>query len=221
MRSDLQITRLVFIISIIYLCSGYYSIHMQRKYKSASEESVFTSLELNISPLSKEASLFTIMKVKKIPWAPDYIVCSNGDVISFKRKNPQILKPSINEKGYSRVEINNKKYKVHRLIAELFVSNPCGLSEINHKDTNKLNNNVENIEWSTHKDNMIHAEKNNLINHPKGEQHGKSIFTISQVKQIRAMYIPYKVSQRKIAEIFNCSQGAIASILLKKTWQDI
>lgn len=59
--------------------------------------------------------------------------------------------------GYKVVWINNKQYYVHRLVAEKFIPNPKNKSEVNHIDGNPSNNNVNNLEWVTHKENMKHS----------------------------------------------------------------
>lgn len=68
----------------------------------------------------------------------------------------RILKNSIiKDKGYCRVSLNNGNGKiskrVHRLVAEAFIPNPENKLEVNHKDGNKLNNCVSNLEWCTNK----------------------------------------------------------------------
>ena len=85
-----------------------------------------------------------------------YQVSNMGRVKSV-RKNI-ILKNQIARKGYERVIlcINNspKNYFVHRLVANAFIPNPDNLPQVNHKDENKLNNRVENLEWCTQKYNV-------------------------------------------------------------------
>lgn len=64
-----------------------------------------------------------------------------------------------------RMSKKNKKQRVHRLVAEAFIPNPSRLPEINHKDENKANNCVENLEWCDHKANM-ESYKHNHGNFP-------------------------------------------------------
>ena len=79
-------------------------------------------------------------------------------------KQERILKPGKNRGGYLRVKFwkdgKGINYKVHRLVAQAFIPNPQDLPEINHKDENKENNCVENLEWITHKENINHGTRN-------------------------------------------------------------
>lgn len=78
-----------------------------------------------------------------------------------------ILKPSTNKRGYLRVylSVNSKKYtkSVHRLVANTFIENKENKETVNHKDLNKLNNKVENLEWLSNKENLQHAFKNGVF----------------------------------------------------------
>ncbi len=92
-----------------------------------------------------------------------YQVSTLGQVRS-KRK---ILKVIVN-KGYHTSAIyygrKRKFVKIHRLVANAFISNPKSLQYVNHKDGVKSNNNVSNLEWTDHYSNMRHAYINGLIN---------------------------------------------------------
>ena len=96
-----------------------------------------------------------------------YEVSNKGRVKSFSRKEPFILKYNVTEDGYYRVCLyKNTKYKkhlVHRLVAQAFIENPMNLEMINHKDEDKTNNCVENLEWCTHSYN----QKYSLNLHPE------------------------------------------------------
>ena len=128
----------------MYICCVQNLVHMQRNYKSASKESLFTSSkELSDGHLSAEAFLFPIMKTKYIPENSNYYVTSEGDVYS---KNYQGVKgrkhkmrPALSKKGYLYVHLHEKgKHKtmvIHRLVAMAFIPNPCNLPQVSHEDS--------------------------------------------------------------------------------------
>lgn len=96
-----------------------------------------------------------------------YSVSSDGLV---RNDNTNCLKTlGIDRYGYQNVELhcNGKRSfpGVHRLVANAFIPNTFNKPQINHKDGNKLNNNVSNLEWATAKENMEHASRNDLLHH--------------------------------------------------------
>ena len=91
-------------------------------------------------------------------------VSDDGRVRSLLRGEPYILKSQTDNKGYQRIRvtINRKKmsFKVHREVAKAFIPNPDNLPQVNHKDTDKSNNHVSNLEWMENKENVHHAIEN-------------------------------------------------------------
>lgn len=74
-----------------------------------------------------------------------------------------ILKQIFSNKGYKTLKLSkdgkNKRYSVHRLVAETFIPNPNNLKEVNHIDEDKTNNNVENLEWCDTKYNINYGTR--------------------------------------------------------------
>lgn len=101
-----------------------------------------------------------------------YMVSNLGNVKSVARivkcnkgkreMNGVIRTLRISNNGYPIVSIRKSIYTIHRLLAIAFIPNPENKPVVNHKDGNKLNNNVNNLEWCTHSDNIKHAFKMGL-----------------------------------------------------------
>ena len=102
---------------------------------------------------------------KDIPYWYGHQVSNKGRVRSVDRevnhncggiaiKKGKLLKPFLNRRGYYEIvtSIDNIKthFTIHRLVATCFIPNPNNYEYVNHKDENKLNNNVENLEWCDH-----------------------------------------------------------------------
>ena len=109
-----------------------------------------------------------IMEIwKPIVGTKGFIEVSNeGRVRSLLSGIPKILKTQVDSKGYHRIRVTIEQikmtYKVHREVAKAFIDNPTNLPQVNHKDGNKDNNNVSNLEWVTNQENAHHAIKNGL-----------------------------------------------------------
>lgn len=104
---------------------------------------------------------------------PNYEITTSGKVISSYKKGIELV-PRVNKGGYLYVNLYNengrKTKKIHRLVAETFIPNPQNLPQVNHKDGNKLNNHIENLEWCNQSYNTQHAVKHSLIDF-KSERH--------------------------------------------------
>lgn len=153
-------------------------------------------------------------KVKRVDW-------SNVDKIGRKRHYPEtIINPRKGKTGYLRVSLNGIDYYVHRLVAEAFIPNLESKPEVNHKDGNKKNNALYNLEWVTKAENCKHASENNLIN--KISEKRKKQCKINRIKAVENNKKPvlqydingnfikeYSSAAEAIKEYKNSSIGAV------------
>lgn len=105
---------------------------------------------------------------KAIPETNGKILISNTGKVRSLLKGDTILKAQPDKKGYLRVSFTidrqKRTIKVHREVAKAFIPNPDRLPQVNHKDGNKDNNAVDNLEWVTNQENALHAINNGLWN---------------------------------------------------------
>ena len=105
--------------------------------------------------------LYEVSNLGRIRSLPRLTGARNNKTRLVKGK---VLKPYLQNNGYEIVDLflspNNKKhFLVHRLVAEAFIPNPDNLQEVNHKDEDKCNNNIDNLEWCDHAYNNNYGTK--------------------------------------------------------------
>jgi len=126
----------------------------------------------------------------------------------------------ISEYGYKYVELwlNGKKSKmfIHRIFALLFIPNPCNLATVNHKNGNKLDNSIDNLEWASLIDNTKHAHSTGLIKQ-KGINSSSCKLTEDQVLLIRTV----KETDKYYAARFNVSESTITHARQRRNWKHI
>ena len=140
-------------------------------------------------PISNYDGLYEISNKGQIKSVGRYIKSNHNNVRFQKEK---IRKLTVNNKGYVTVRLcKNGKYKtflVHRLVAETFIPNPLGYNEINHKDEDKTNNKVDNLEWCSHDYNINYSfnpSKKLLRNRKKKQEYIEMQEEIEKIKQKR------------------------------------
>lgn len=82
------------------------------------------------------------------------VVYFKGDVSGKLRRKSRFITKTLLKIGYYRVVLDRKQYFLHRLLAECFIPNPNGYNEIDHIDGNPQNNDLSNLRWCTHKENL-------------------------------------------------------------------
>lgn len=110
----------------------------------------------------EDNQVLNIEEWKQIPNLP-YEISSLGKIRNLQGK---VLKTYVQNSGYEQIKINYQGLhihkSIHRLVAEAFIPNPLNRPCVNHIDGNKLNNTVNNLEWCTNSENILHARKTGL-----------------------------------------------------------
>lgn len=152
-----------------------------------------------------------------------YLISDQGRVFSLKTK--KILKVHYGSCGYLNVFLydgHNKKKtkKIHRLVCEAFLDNPNNKSQVNHKDCNKHNNKLSNLEWVDQIENMRHAKKNGLRPNQKGEKNSFAKLKESDIIKIRNLRNG-KVSRSDVANMFGICESHVSEIHHGKVWKHL
>lgn len=165
-----------------------------------------------------------------------YEVSNAGKVRSLNYHRRGIikeLKTSVDRYGYSCITLpmggnRNKHFTVHRLVAAAFLENPESKAEVNHKDGNKLNNHVSNLEWVTMQENQRHAWENGMKEGSRvtSSERGKSAATLERLSACndkrRKRIVAYNMetgaettyeTQREAARAIGGDQGNIQRVL--------
>jgi len=163
--------------------------------------------EENESKINEEWREINIQKLfeNETDFDKKYYVSSLG---RFKNSYGTIMENyKVNDNGYIRVYIYKKTFLLHRLVALTFLENQENKKTVNHKDGNKLNNTIDNLEFATNKEQQIHKFQNNLGNN----------FT-RKIKQydLEWNFIKEHKSIADAAKEINISKGTIQGVLSGK-----
>lgn len=153
----------------------------------------------------------------------NYYVTDDGRV--YSEISHKFLSPQLDKNGYEKVAMistdgKRHRYSVHRLVLENFnpVENMSQL-QVNHKDGDKRNNALKNLEWVTNYENTQHAILTGLRNF-NGEKNPSAKLTEQQVCEIINL-IQKSLSCAAIAQMYNVSASTIERIKKRKTWTSI
>lgn len=155
------------------------------------------------------------------------MVDTKGVIFSVNRKSgtEKILKQQIDKDGYYTVNLQigaRKKFmRVNRIVAIVFIPNPNLLPQVNHKDGDKMNNEVENLEWVTCKENIAHAFINGLANPAKCENHPNSVYTDLQIHHVCELFCDNKYTMREISKLTKVSYSVVKQIRNHIIWNEI
>lgn len=156
-----------------------------------------------------------------------YSVSNHGRIRRDKpaeRTTPgYIIKNSTNTHGYVQACLSkddiSRTHTVHKLVAEAFIHPRIGNMTINHKDGNKRNNSVNNLEYLSVKDNIHHNMPSG--NYLVGEKHYRAKMKESQVLEIRRKYQGTRKSLVELSNEYGVSTHSISAIVYRINWRHI
>lgn len=163
-----------------------------------------------------------LVKTSKYNLKYNYYVTETGKIYSEYSK--KFLSAQLDKDGYEKVRLISTdgarhRYSVHRLVLENY--NPVDGMEtlqVNHIDGDKQNNNLNNLEWVTCQENILHAYKNNLHSQ-KGEHNNATKLTENNVKDIIQLLLKKELTQKEIGKQFGVNEDVIGAIKNKHNWK--
>jgi len=191
-----------------------------------------------------ESGIYRITRDGRVFTQSKYKIPIVGKGMEFTGEYKHILKPerevsyTLNNRGYYSVVIRKKTLMVHRLVALAFLENPENKPQVNHKDGDKLNNRVDNLEWVTQAENLKHARDTGLWKPYKGKKNhkseqarqnslanlkDKSKLTDDEVRYCRKVFKPRDkdFSATALANRFGTSVAAMAKIVKGQTYKHV
>ena len=163
--------------------------------------------------------LYEVSNLGRVKSLARFVNGKNGG----KKPVPEVILIQRLEKEYFKVGLwknqKIKRFSVHRLVCEAFLSNSENKPQVNHKNGIKTDNRAENLEWVTLSENMIHAYKNNLLVR-KGDKHSQNKLSVIDVFEIRKL-LQQGLTQSEIAQKYGVIRQTISCIKIGKSWSHI
>lgn len=161
--------------------------------------------------------------MKKHPIYNSYLIFEDGRI--FKDGKSEPIKPRTGRDGYVTVSIctgngESLTRRVHRLVCETYLPNPDNKPEVNHKDGNKLNNSLCNLEWCTSKENKAHAWDNGYYHKNLGSNQHTAVLTEEIVHKVCKM-LQEGYRNKDISDLLEIGKDHIASIRRGRIWKQI
>jgi hypothetical protein len=168
------------------------------------------------------------METRPIPSVIGYAASACGQIISFHRLEPFALRQANHPQGYKKVCVKTyagiKNRLVHRLVMEAWVG-PCPEGCVtNHKNGNKTDNRLENLEYCTQSENMAHSYGYGLSPKPPTKQ--GSDCRLSKLNEEKVLALRAETDRKpghlqRLSDKYGITASSISKILLRRTWKHI
>lgn len=189
---------------------------MNKNYPILTEDVVAIDLE-KWKPIKAFEGYYEISSLGRVKSCDRIVIHING---KEQPVDTRVMSLKTTRDGYKALMLAKegirKDFRVHRLVAEAFIPNTSNKPQVNHKDGNKQNNIVENLEWCTASENNFHAFKLGLRNN-KGTKNASSKLTDLAIREIR-------LSTLKTTELmlkYNVTRPTICDIKALRSWKHV
>lgn len=173
------------------------------------------------APIKEHEQLYAVSNYGRIKSLFREIKGKNGICYRYSEK---LHTPQVDEHGYHRVTFRKntipKQWSVHRLVADHFMDNPKNLPQVNHKNGDKSDNNINNLEWCTASQNMQHGYDELDHERMRGEKNGMTKLTPELIVLIKKSYSELK-SFTKTGLQFGISGTHVWRIVKNKSWEHL
>ncbi len=152
-----------------------------------------------------------------------YYIDKNGKVFRKWDNNYKIRKTQISTTGYEIIDLqwngNCEKQYIHRLVAELYIDNLENKTQVNHINGVTTDNNLNNLEWVTPQENILHALR--VLGRKEKYYNFRPKLNKEEIQEIKEKYKKFDFSQKTLSEKFNISRHEIGFIIKYQLWNYI
>lgn len=142
-----------------------------------------------------------------------FLVFPTGEIFNCYGKK---IIGHINRDGYLVGTLNNKFYQFHRVVAICFLPKINGKEFVNHKDGNKSNNNVNNLEWCTRSENTLHSFRNYLQDNITNQYGNFSVISEKDILFVKDNYWKTQITANVLSQYFKLSKSQIQKAIYEK-----
>lgn len=167
---------------------------------------------------------YTVSNLSRVKSLDRNVLCSDERILKIKGR---IISQGINKQtGYLSVSVwkndKTKRFTTHRLVATAFIPNPENKPQVNHINSNRTDNRIQNLEWCNNSENVKHSYDFGDRESVKGESHFKCKLTNEKVLAIRRLYrLNPKLNRQKLGAKLGVTGMTITGIIYHQTWKHI
>lgn len=174
------------------------------------EDAEYAVLQYRINRFINAVKNYGLNPYDGLVYKQNYVAFCDGSIFNLQGHK---MTGHVDKCGYRQIIINNKNEFAHRIIALCFLDQIPNKDFVNHKDGNKLNNNVNNLEWCDRSENTQHSYNNYLQDNVTNQYGNYSIITEQDKTYIKDNLWRTKITQQTVADYLGISMSTVQKIL--------